>query len=76
MANAIETLQVHVEVSGWVFALGHFQGWRETHPNGTIDDYHAELRQQTQKAKERFVEVEVENGSTRESAERVARMMQ
>ncbi|MGV9888405.1 hypothetical protein [Streptomyces sp. NPDC003395] len=76
MANAIETLQVHVEVSGWVFALGHFQKWREAHPNGTIDDYHVELRQQTQKAKERFVEVEVENGSTRESAERVARMMQ
>ncbi|MFD4547315.1 hypothetical protein [Streptomyces sp. NPDC058466] len=76
MASAAETLKVHVEVSGWVFALGQLQGWREAHPGGSLDDYLADLRQQTRKAKERFVEVEVENGSTRESAVRAARMMQ
>jgi hypothetical protein len=76
MANAAETLKVHIEVSGWVFALGHLQVWREAHPEATVDDYLAELRQQTQKAKERFVEIEVENGSTLEAAVRAARMMQ
>lgn len=75
MANAFEAMKVHIEVSGWVFALGHLQEWREAHPDGTVDDYLAEVRQQTIKAKERFVEVEVENGSTREAAVRAARMM-
>ncbi|CAL9666001.1 hypothetical protein SUDANB1_07215 [Streptomyces sp. enrichment culture] len=75
MANAFEAMKVHIEVSGWVFALGHLQEWREANPSGTIDDYVAEVRQQTIKAKERFVELEVENGSTREAAVRTAQMM-
>lgn len=76
MGKAFDTLKVHIEASGWVFALGHLQKWREVNPDGTIDDYLSTVRQQTQKAKERFVEVEVENGSTREAAVRAARMMQ
>jgi hypothetical protein len=75
MANAAETLKVHVEVSGWVFALGHLQKWREENPKGSIDDYADECRQQVTEAKKRLVELEVENGSTRESAERMARQM-
>jgi len=76
MANAFGTLKVHVEASGWVFALGHLQDWHEANPGGTIDDYLDEVRSQTIRAKERFVEVEVENGSTRDSAVRAARLMQ
>jgi hypothetical protein len=75
MANSWETLKAHVEVSGWVFALGHLEEWRQKNPDGTIDDYVDECQRQTAKAKERFVEVEVENGSTRESAEATARRM-
>lgn len=75
MANAGETMKVHIEASGWVFALGHLAAWRESNPNGTLDDYVDECRQQTARAKERLVEVEVENGSTREAAERTARLM-
>jgi hypothetical protein len=75
MANATETLTAHIEVSGWVFALSHLEEWRQTHPDGTVDDYLAEVRHQTIKAKERFVEVEMENGSTREAAVAAARMM-
>lgn len=76
MANAFEALKVHVEASGWAFALGHLEEWRQAHPDGILDDYLVEVRRQTQKAKERFVEVEVENGSTRESAVHAARLMQ
>ncbi|MGW1744613.1 hypothetical protein ACWCRD_03135 [Streptomyces sp. NPDC002092] len=76
MAKAFDTLKVHIEASGWVFALGHLQKWREANPDGTIDDYFTEVRGQTIKAKERFVEVEIENGATRESAVRAARLMQ
>ncbi len=75
MANAWESLQVHVEASGWVFALGHLEEWRQAHPDGTIDDYLAEVRQQTAMAQERFVEVEIENGSTRDAAENIAHLM-
>lgn len=75
MANAAETLKVHVEASGWVFALGYLEKWRADNPDGTLDDYLAEVRHQTTKVKARFVEVEVENGSTRESAERTAGQM-
>lgn len=75
MANAAETLKAHVEVGGWVFALGYLEEWCEGNPDGTIDGYLAEVRQETAKAKARFVEVEVENGATRESAERAAQLM-
>lgn len=75
MASAAETLKVHVEVSGWVFVLGTLEKWREENPDGTIDDCVAEVRRETAAAKARFVDVEVENGSTRESAERAARFL-
>jgi hypothetical protein len=75
MANATETLKAHVEVGGWVFALGYLEKWRADNPDGTVDDYLTQVRQETAKAKARFVEVEVENGSTRESAERTAQLM-
>lgn len=75
MANAFETLRVQVEASGWVFALSHLEEWRQARPDGTLDDYLAEVRQKAAKAKARFVDVEVENGSTRESAESAARFM-
>lgn len=58
-----------------MFALGHLAEWRENNPAGTIDAYLTECRQQTAQAKERLIEIEVENGSTRESAERMARQM-
>lgn len=75
MANSFETLQAHVEASGWVFALGHLEEWRQVHPDGTLDDYLDEVRQHVDKAKARFIEIEMENGATRETAERVARLM-
>ncbi|MER8004746.1 hypothetical protein [Streptomyces sp. NPDC094149] len=75
MANATETMKVHIEVSGWVFALGHLEEWRQEHPGATLDDYLSEVQAQTDRAKERLIEVEVENGATREAAERLARQM-
>lgn len=75
MANAAETLKAHVEASGWVFALAHLEKWRQDNQDSTLDDYLAAIRCEVVKAKARFVEVEVENGSTRESAERTVCFM-
>lgn len=75
MANAAASLQVHVETAGWVFLLSTLEDWLSGNPEGSIEDYLAECRKQTSAAKERWVEVEVENGSSRESAEQAARLM-
>lgn len=75
MANAHETMRAQIEASTWAFMLGTATEWRDSNPHGSMDDFLKECRQQESRVMERLIEVEVENGSTREEAERMTRMM-
>ncbi|MFC8273732.1 hypothetical protein ACFUJR_14665 [Streptomyces sp. NPDC057271] len=75
MANAHETLQAQIEAATWVFVRQELEQWRRNNPGASSDDFVDYCLRQTKLATDRLIEVEMENGSSREEAERMIQHM-
>ena len=76
MANAHQTLKAQVDAASHVFMRSHLEKWIAENPDGDLADFLEDCRQREAASKAQLVEVEVENGSTREQALHMTRLMQ